>query len=101
MATLVQIDFPFPGPFGEALTAAVAELAQSIRNEPGLVWKIWTENARTKEAGGIYVFSDDAAARAYVDKHRERLKSFGITSVNVKTFDINEGLTRITNGPVA
>ena len=101
MATLVQFDFPFSGPFGEALTAAVTELAQSIRNEPGLVWKIWTENAQTKEAGGIYVFEDEAAAKKYVQMHSERLKSFGITAFNVKMFDINEGLTRITNGPVS
>lgn len=99
MAALVQFDFPFPGPFGAALAAAVSELAQSIRNEPGLRWKIWTENDETKEAGGIYVFDDRAAAQAYVQKHSERLKSFGITSFNVKIFDINEALTRITNGP--
>lgn len=100
MATLVQFDFPFPGPFGAALAAAVSELAQSIRNEPGLRWKIWTENAETKEAGGIYVFDDPSTAQAYVRKHSERLKSLGIASFNVKMFDINEGLTRITNGPV-
>lgn len=100
MATLVQFDFPFPGPFGAALAAAVADLARAIRDERGLRWKIWTENAETKEAGGIYLFDDEAAAQAYVQKHSERLKSFGITSFNVKIFDINEALTRLTNGPV-
>ena len=101
MAKLVQFDFKFNGPFGREMAAALAGLARSINEEPGLVWKIWTENSQSREAGGIYVFTDEPSARAYVDKHPERLKTFGITAVNVKLFDINEELTRLTRGPVA
>jgi hypothetical protein len=36
---------------------------------------------------------------AYIDKHTERLKGFGIVAAIVKLFDINEGLTRVTKGP--
>lgn len=99
MGKLVQFDFKFTGPFGKEMTAALEGLARSITQEPGFVWKIWTENSRTGEAGGIYVFTDEAAARAYIEKHTERLRSFGIHHVNVKLFDINEELTRVTNGP--
>lgn len=99
MSKLVQFDFQFKGPFGDELTNALADLARSINEEPGFIWKIWTENARTGEAGGIYVFADEASARAYVSKHSERLKAFGISAINVKIFDINEGLTRLTGGP--
>ena len=53
MATLLQIDFPFPGPFGEEMTAALSDLAESITKEPGFIWKVWTENEREKEAGGF------------------------------------------------
>lgn len=35
---------------------AMKELADSISQEPGFIWKIWTENQDTQEAGGIYLF---------------------------------------------
>jgi hypothetical protein len=99
MSKLVQFDFKFQSPFGDELTKAMEGLARSINEEAGFIWKIWTENSQTREAGGIYVFSDEPAARAYIDKHTERLRAFGITEVNVKLFDIDEALTRVTQGP--
>ena len=99
MSKLVQFDFKFAGPFGEELTNAMEGLAQSINQEPGFIWKIWTENAQTGEAGGIYIFTDEASATAYISKHSERLKAFGVAAVNVKIFDINEGLSRLTRAP--
>lgn len=100
MTKLVQIDFPFSGPFGEEMTAAMGELAQSITREPGFLWKIWTENHHTQEAGGIYLFRDEDTATAYIKKHTERLQGFGITGINAKVFDVNDALTRINHGPV-
>lgn len=99
MATLLQIDFPFQGPFGAEMSAALADLARSINDEAGFQWKIWTENAATHMAGGIYLFTDEAAARAYLAMHTERLAGFGITGINAKFFDINPALTAINHGP--
>ena len=101
MARLVQFDFPFEGPFGAAMSEALAELANSINDEPGFLWKIWTENESEATAGGIYLFEDDASAQAYIAKHSERLAHFGITGIRAKTFDVNAGLTAINRGPVA
>ena len=101
MAKLLQIDFPFSGPFGAGMSAALADLARSISTEPGFVWKIWTENADEQEAGGIYLFTDAESARAYLAKHTERLKGFGIEGINAKIFDINDDLTAINRGPAA
>lgn len=95
---LLQIDFPFQGPYGEEQAEAMSELAHSIANEPGCLWKIWTENETTKEAGGIYLFSDDESLKNYVDMHTQRLNEFRITDVNLKIFDVNETLTKITRG---
>lgn len=100
VATLLQFDFPFPGPFGADMSAALGDLARSIANEPGFIWKIWTENAGRQEAGGIYLFRDETSALAYLAKHRERLEGFGITAINAKVFDVNEGLSAITHGPL-
>ncbi len=97
---LVQFDFAYQGPFGKEMTEAMAGLAQSISQESGFIWKIWTENETTQEAGGIYLFENEPAALAYIKKHSERLQMFGISQVNVKIFDVNTPLTAITKGPL-
>jgi len=52
MSTLLYVDFPYPGPWGEDMAIAMKELAQSISQEPGLIWKLWTENQEQSKAGG-------------------------------------------------
>lgn len=99
MKKLLQMDFPYSGPFGDEMAIAMKELAESIAREPGFIWKIWTENAETNEAGGIYLFENEATARAYLSMHSERLRGFGIPHVNCKIFDMNEALSAIDNGP--
>ena len=55
MPILLQVDFPYQGPWGEDMAQAMQGLAQSIAQEPGLLWKIWTENRDTSEAGAIRI----------------------------------------------
>lgn len=100
MAKLLQIDFLYQGPFREQMADQFASLAYSISEEPGFVWKIWTENQSTKEGGGIYLFNDEETAKTYLEKHTARLKEFGIPEVNAKIFDVNEDLSKITHGPI-
>jgi hypothetical protein len=100
MATLLQIDFPFAGPFAAAMAEQLAELAASIAEEPGLIWKIWTENAEEQAAGGIYLFQDEPSARAYLQKHQERLKGLGIDPIRARVFSVNTPLTGLTRGPL-
>ena len=99
-AQLVQISFPFSGPFGSRMAEALKDLAESISQEPGLVWKIWTESEEERTAGGIYLFESAELARAYLAKHIARLRALGITGISAAVFDINLDLTRITRGPV-
>lgn len=100
MKKLLQIHFDYPGPFGDAMSESMKELAESINHEPGMIWKIWTENAQTRQAGGIYLFESEELARAYLKKHTERLKSFGIGQVTCHIFEVNEPLTRLNHGVV-
>lgn len=58
MNYIVQVDFPYAGPWGHEMTQEMDSLARLIAKEPGLVWKIWTENQKAGEAGGIYLFTD-------------------------------------------
>lgn len=95
---LLQMDFIFHGPSKDEMNQSFQDLAKSIAVYPGLIWKIWTVNEEFHEAGGIYLFDNEDSLDNYVQMHTERLKSFGVTSVNSKVFDIPEGLTKITRG---
>ena len=98
---LLQVDFEYHGPMGEAMSNALVGLAESINKEPGLIWKIWTENESNKLGGGIYLFEDEISAQNYLAMHAERLKSMGVPEVRGIIFDINQPLTAINQGPVS
>ena len=100
MPTVLQIDFPMPGPWGEEMANAFGDLAGIIGRAPGLRWKIWTENEEEGVGGGIYLFEDDEPAKAYLEEQTARLEGFGISDIRAKVFDVNEGLTALNNGPV-
>ena len=100
MPYLLQVDFPYQGPWGDEMVSAMRGLAESIANEPGLIWKFWTENQATGEAGGVYLFTDLPSAQAYLTMHTHRLKSFGVPVVNGKVFQVNEALSQIDRAPL-
>lgn len=100
MKKLLQVDFAYHGPFGQDLAEALKGLAESINQEPGLIWKIWTENEATEEAGGVYLFENEETALAYLQMHTARLKKMGIPEVRGKIFDVNRSLSVINSGPI-
>ncbi|MEN9919529.1 MAG: hypothetical protein RL662_1965 [Bacteroidota bacterium] len=96
---LIQINFNFPVEMmGEALTKNAKQLADSINLEEGFVSKIWFENTKTEECGGIYVFKDWASAQKYVEMHTKRVEAMGGKNITCKFFDINETLSKINKG---
>lgn len=97
---VLYVDFPHQAPFGDEMSNAMADLAQSIIEEPGCLWKIWTENEKNKEAGGIYLFEDRASAEKYLKKHSERLENWGYNQIRSRIFEINESLSAICNAPL-
>jgi len=99
--TLLQIDFPSHGPWGEDLTKMAGDLAHHLNKTPGMVWKLWTENNRTDDCGGIYLFTDETSASNFLEEHLPRLDSMGIKDVRTKVFDVNESLSHITRAPIA
>ncbi len=100
MTYVLQVDFKTPGPFGDEMTESFMDLAKSINEEDGFIYKIWTENPETNEAGGIYSFETKETAEKYLDMHAKRLAGFGITDINAKIFAINSKLTEINKGPI-
>ena len=100
MNKLLQVDFDYSGPFGEEMTNTLTGLAESINHEPGMIWKIWTENEKAQLAGGIYLFENESSAQAYLSMHAARLKAMGIKEVRGKIFDVNAPLSIINKGPI-
>ncbi|EMU9119937.1 monooxygenase [Providencia stuartii] len=95
MQVILQVDFPYQGPWGEQMADAMKTLAESINDEPGFIWKIWTENPSTQKAGGIYLFASEEQAQAYLQKHSARLKSFGFPEVRGEIFAVNHALSQL------
>lgn len=100
MAAILQVHFPFDGPFGKAMVEAMKPLARSINDEPGLIWKIWTEDPKGQRAGGVYLFATRKEAEAYRQMHTDRLESMGITGIEAQIFEANEALSAINGGPL-
>ncbi len=100
MKKLLQVDFDFTGPFGAEMAGAMSELAESINQEPGIIWKIWTEDKGTGKAGGIYLFESEETARSYLDMHTARLEAMGIQDIRGIIFDVNAELSAINSAPL-
>lgn len=100
MAVVLQMYFDKEGPFGEEYVEIGRERAESINNEKGFIWKIWTEDAESKKAGGIYLFDTRENAENYIEMHVERLNKLGFKHFQSKVFEINTGLTEINKGPL-
>lgn len=98
---ILQVDFPFAGPFGAQMTESMRALAEDIATEEGLLWKIWTENPQQQQAGGIYLFSDKANAERYLAKHSARLAAAGVEGIRGLVYAINQPLSQINRAPLA
>lgn len=101
MAVILQVHFPFDGPFGEAMVEAMTPLARSINDEPGLLWKIWTEDPAGKRAGGVYLFATREEAEDYCRMHTGRLEGMGVIGIEAQILEANEALSAINGGPLA
>ncbi len=98
---ILQINFSYIAAVDQ-LAQSFATVAQPVADTPGLRWKIWLMNEAANEAGGIYLFDNQAAVHSYLNgpiitalKEHQALSNF-----SVKTFDVLEGFTTITRGPV-
>ena len=98
---IVQINFKFnvsSAEYEEAVSALVNEIAAV----EGLRWKVWLMNESDSEAGGIYLFDDEATAMAYLAGPivSQVTSHPALSEFSVKQFDVMSRLTEITRGPV-
>jgi hypothetical protein len=98
---VLQINFKFNVTRSQ-YEQAVAPLAAPIAAVQGLRWKVWIMNEQESEAGGIYLFQDEAAANAYLGGAivAQVVSHPALHSFSVKQFDVMEEITEVTRGPV-
>ncbi|HEL2958783.1 TPA: monooxygenase [Stenotrophomonas maltophilia] len=97
---LLQVNFPYNGPYGDDMVDTMWEMAHAISRQPGLVWKIWMENQDTGQAGGVYLFETQAQAEAYLALHRKRLEAAAIRGIEAKVLLVNLPLSLLNRAPV-
>lgn len=98
---IMQLNFKF-SVSGDEYAQAVSPLAEDFAAVPGLRWKIWMINESEGEAGGIYLFDDEASVKALLEGALAA-KVTGhpaLSDFSVKQFDVMEDVTVITRGPV-
>lgn len=99
MSVILQFDFELPPEvLGDALTETAQDLAKSITQEEGFIAKIWTENLQTGDAGGLYLFENEASALKYAKMHSARAVQMGGVNPRFKIFTVNKTLSGITSG---
>lgn len=98
---LLQISFNFNVTSGE-YEQTVKSLADQFANLPGLMWKIWIINEEQREAGGIYLFEDEASLNIFLNGPLAKSVTShpALSNFSVKPFAVMHDLTEITHGPI-
>jgi hypothetical protein len=98
---LLQINFKITTSAKDYATL-VAPFADPIAKTAGLEWKVWIFNEQDHEAGGVYLFRDEASVNAYMhgDIVAGLRKQPTIKDISAKIFDVDENLTKKTRGPI-
>ncbi len=98
---IMQLNFKF-SVSGSEYEQAVSPLASQFAAVAGLRWKIWMINEAENEAGGIYMFEDEASVNAFLKGPlaAQVTSHPALSDFSVKQFDVMENITAITRGPV-
>ena len=98
---ILQINFKFNVPT-ELYQTTCDSMAQSFADVPGCLWKVWLMNDKENEAGGIYLFADEAAVEAFKGSPlAAAVRSHpALSDFNIKQFEVMEQVSRITRAPL-
>jgi hypothetical protein len=98
---ILQVNMNFSIPRADLETAWLGA-TQPIADTPGLLWKVWLMNEEKNEAGGIYLFENEDALRAYVSGPIvTALKaSPAVSNISAKAFDVLADHSAITRAPL-
>jgi hypothetical protein len=98
---ILQINFKLNVPRAD-FEAAARSLAQEYAEVDGLRWKIWLMNEKENEAGGIYVFDNEASLGAFLSGSLAKKVSEhpAVKNMSVKQFNYLPDVTAVTRGPI-
>jgi hypothetical protein len=80
-----------------------SQLGQAFAEVPGCVWKIWTVNEATKEAGAVYLFQDDESLQTFKASPlvASVLSHPNLSNFVLKERDILEEVSEVTRAPLS
>ncbi|MDI9550075.1 MAG: YdhR family protein [Chloroflexota bacterium] len=98
---VLWINYKFSGS-AAALHESLAPVVQPIADLPGMHWKIWLINEAGHEAACVHLFEDEASIQAFLAGPimAAAAQDPALSDIVVQTFDVVEGFTRATRGPV-
>ena len=84
----------------EDISSSLADVFAAV---PGCSWKIWLMNEDAGEAGGIYLFNDEASVEKFKGSQlaSDVLNHPALSDIQIKQFDVLEDVSRITRAPLA
>jgi hypothetical protein len=101
MPVLMQVNFTPGDKQNRETQDDLNAVAHFISQLSGFRWKIWIVDEATSTRGGIYLFDDLAAAKAFGDDLlRPRLQEDGARDIAVRYFEINEEASAINHAPL-
>ena len=79
-----------------------SEVAHAFASVPGLLGKIWLADARQNTYGGLYIWQDAAAMRAYLasDLGKGVVGNPNFANLSSRDFEVLSGPTASSGGPV-
>ncbi len=98
---ILQVNFKFNVP-REQYENTVSPMAQDFAEVPGCVWKVWLMNEQESEAGGIYLFADQASVETFKGSPlvASVLNHPALSDFSIKQFEVLEGVSRVTRAPL-
>jgi hypothetical protein len=98
---ILQINFKFNVP-REQYESTCSSLAEQFAEVPGCIWKVWLMNESATEAGGIYLFVDEAAVETFKGSPLAAgvLSHPALSDFNIKQFEVLSEVSRITRAPL-
>ena len=99
---ILQVNFKF-NVAREQYENTVSPMAQDFAEVPGCLWKIWLMNEADNEAGGIYLFADEASMEKFKGSPlvASVLSHPALGDFSIKQFEVLEKISRATRAPLA
>jgi len=86
----------------EEFEKMASELAPAFSDVPGCIWKIWLIDAAKKEAGAVYLFSDNEALQTFKASPlvASVLSHPALSNFDLKERDILEAPSELNRAPL-